>query len=109
MVQVVLGPALRKLPQPRSFPVLSHLVLKRFLHDEIFTRCGQQRLSECLFLSFQRDFLSLELVEGQVRLTFDLGSGALILTSSRKYNTGVWYKITLQRNKRKGTARLTPR
>ncbi|XP_028288319.1 laminin subunit alpha-1 [Parambassis ranga] len=49
-----------------------------------------------------RDFLSMELVEGRVRLTFDLGSGALILTSNRKYNTGVWYKITLQRNKRKG-------
>uniref|UniRef100_H3C8W5 Laminin, alpha 1 n=1 Tax=Tetraodon nigroviridis TaxID=99883 RepID=H3C8W5_TETNG len=49
-----------------------------------------------------RDFLSIELVEGQVRLTFDLGSGALVLTSSRKYNTGTWYKITLQRTKRKG-------
>ncbi|XP_030253759.1 laminin subunit alpha-1 isoform X2 [Sparus aurata] len=49
-----------------------------------------------------RDFLSLELVDGRVRLTFDLGSGALILTSNRKYNTGVWYKITLQRSKRKG-------
>uniref|UniRef100_A0A668THK2 Uncharacterized protein n=1 Tax=Oreochromis aureus TaxID=47969 RepID=A0A668THK2_OREAU len=49
-----------------------------------------------------RDFLSMELVEGRVRLTFDLGSGALMLTSNRKYNTGVWYKITLQRNKRKG-------
>ncbi|XP_053268611.1 laminin subunit alpha-1 [Pleuronectes platessa] len=49
-----------------------------------------------------RDFLSIELVEGRVCLTFDLGSGVLILTSNRKYNTGVWYKITLQRNKRKG-------
>ncbi|KAM6900446.1 laminin subunit alpha-1 [Xenentodon cancila] len=49
-----------------------------------------------------RDFLSIELVEGHVRLTFDLGSGALVQTSNRKYNTGVWYKITLQRNKRKG-------
>uniref|UniRef100_UPI0037E85A5F laminin subunit alpha-1 n=1 Tax=Semicossyphus pulcher TaxID=241346 RepID=UPI0037E85A5F len=49
-----------------------------------------------------RDFLSMELIEGRVRLTFDLGSGALILTSNRKYNTGVWYKITLQRSKRKG-------
>ncbi|MEQ2195643.1 hypothetical protein XENOCAPTIV_016179, partial [Xenoophorus captivus] len=53
-------------------------------------------------LFLQRDFLSLELVEGHVRLTFDLGSGALIQTSNRKYNTGVWYKVTLQRNKRKG-------
>ncbi|XP_038554340.1 laminin subunit alpha-1-like [Micropterus salmoides] len=49
-----------------------------------------------------RDFLSMELVEGRVRLTYDLGSGALMLTSTKKYNTGVWYKITLQRNKRKG-------
>ncbi|MEQ2189164.1 hypothetical protein GOODEAATRI_022427, partial [Goodea atripinnis] len=55
-------------------------------------------------LFLQRDFLSLELVEGHVRLTFDLGSGALIQTSNRKYNTGVWYKVTLQRNKRKGTS-----
>lgn len=46
----------------------------------------------------------MELVEGRVRLTFDLGSGVLMLTSNRKYNTGTWYKITLQRNKRKGTA-----
>lgn len=51
---------------------------------------------------FQRDFLSIELVEGRVRLTFELGSGPLPLTSTRAYNTGVWYKITLQRNKRKG-------
>ncbi|XP_067107794.1 laminin subunit alpha-1 [Osmerus mordax] len=49
-----------------------------------------------------RDFLSIELVEGRVRLTFELGSGPLPLTSTRAYNTGVWYKITLQRNKRKG-------
>ncbi|KAL6097440.1 lama1 [Pungitius sinensis] len=49
-----------------------------------------------------RDFLSMELVEGHVRLTFELGSGVLILTSKKKYNTGVWYKITLQRSKRKG-------
>lgn len=46
----------------------------------------------------------MELVEGHIRLTYDLGSGALLMTSKRKYNTGVWYKITLQRNKRKGSA-----
>ncbi|XP_019897237.3 laminin subunit alpha-1 isoform X2 [Esox lucius] len=48
-----------------------------------------------------RDFLSIELVEGQVHLTFELGSGPLTLTSNKVYNTGSWYKITLQRNKRK--------
>lgn len=55
----------------------------------------------CLVFS-QRDFLSIELVEGKVHLTFELGSGPLTLTSTKVYNTGVWYKIALQRNKRKG-------
>uniref|UniRef100_A0AAR2LX45 Laminin, alpha 1 n=1 Tax=Pygocentrus nattereri TaxID=42514 RepID=A0AAR2LX45_PYGNA len=49
-----------------------------------------------------RDFLSIELVEGRVHLTFELGSGPLTLTSTKTYNTGTWYKIALQRNKRKG-------
>uniref|UniRef100_A0A674CHK0 Laminin, alpha 1 n=1 Tax=Salmo trutta TaxID=8032 RepID=A0A674CHK0_SALTR len=52
------------------------------------------------------DFLSIELVEGQVRLTFELGSGPLTLTSNKAYNTGSWYKITLQRNKRKGGSKV---
>uniref|UniRef100_A0A3B3SV33 Laminin subunit alpha 1 n=1 Tax=Paramormyrops kingsleyae TaxID=1676925 RepID=A0A3B3SV33_9TELE len=49
-----------------------------------------------------RDFLSIELVEGKVRLTFELGSGPLTLISKNTYNTGNWYKIALQRNKQKG-------
>lgn len=58
-------------------------------------------------LCLQRDFLSIELVEGKVHLTFELGSGALTLTSSRTYNTGAWYRIALQRNKRKGAFLLS--
>lgn len=46
--------------------------------------------------------MSIELVEGKVHLTFELGSGPLTLTSTKAYNTGLWYKIALQRNKRKG-------
>ncbi|XP_031440246.1 laminin subunit alpha-1 isoform X2 [Clupea harengus] len=49
-----------------------------------------------------RDFLSIELVDGKVRLTFELGSGPLTMTTTKVYNTGTWYKIALQRNKRKG-------
>ncbi|TSK16092.1 Laminin subunit alpha-1 [Bagarius yarrelli] len=49
-----------------------------------------------------RDFLSIELVEGKVHMTFELGSGPLTLTSTKVYNTGVWFKIALNRNKRKG-------
>ncbi|XP_036374630.1 laminin subunit alpha-1-like, partial [Megalops cyprinoides] len=48
-----------------------------------------------------RDFLSIELVEGKVRLTFDLGSGLLTLTSTKAYNIGNWYRITLLRSKQK--------
>ncbi|XP_077592476.1 laminin subunit alpha-1 [Stigmatopora nigra] len=55
-----------------------------------------------------RDFLSIELVEGCLRLTFDLGSGPLVLTSLRKYNTGGWYKVTSQRNRRKGYLLINP-
>uniref|UniRef100_A0A8C7M8E2 Laminin, alpha 1 n=1 Tax=Oncorhynchus kisutch TaxID=8019 RepID=A0A8C7M8E2_ONCKI len=58
-----------------------------------------------LYLASNRDFLSIELVEGQVHLTFELGSGPLTLSSNKAYNTGSWYKITLQRNKRKGHTR----
>uniref|UniRef100_A0AAY4A9F9 Laminin subunit alpha 1 n=1 Tax=Denticeps clupeoides TaxID=299321 RepID=A0AAY4A9F9_9TELE len=49
----------------------------------------------------KRDFLSIELVEGKVRVTFELGSGPLTMTSTKAYNTGIWYKIAIQRNKRK--------
>ncbi|XP_063063630.1 laminin subunit alpha-1 [Engraulis encrasicolus] len=46
-----------------------------------------------------RDFLSIELVDGKVRLTFELGSGPLTMTTTKAYNTGSWFKIALQRNK----------
>ncbi|GAB0182708.1 laminin subunit alpha-1 [Grus japonensis] len=49
-----------------------------------------------------RDFLSLELVDGKVRLTVDLGSGALALTTENRYNNGTWYKISFSRNKKQG-------
>ncbi|KAJ8374971.1 hypothetical protein SKAU_G00055510 [Synaphobranchus kaupii] len=48
------------------------------------------------------DFLSIELVEGKVRITFELGSGPLTLTTTKAYNTGNWYKLALQRVERKG-------
>ncbi|XP_062987367.1 laminin subunit alpha-1 [Elgaria multicarinata webbii] len=49
-----------------------------------------------------RDFLSLELVDGQVKLMVDLGSGPLILRTERRYNNGTWYKISFSRNKKEG-------
>lgn len=55
-----------------------------------------------LFFFSQRDFLSLELVDGKVRLTVDLGSGPLALTTENRYNNGTWYKISFSRNKKQG-------
>lgn len=46
--------------------------------------------------------MSLELVEGKVRLTVDLGSGPLALTTENRYNNGTWYKISFSRNKKQG-------
>ncbi|XP_074843522.1 laminin subunit alpha-1 isoform X4 [Carettochelys insculpta] len=49
-----------------------------------------------------RDFLSLELVDGKVRLTVELGTGPLTLTTENRYNNGTWYKISFSRNKKQG-------
>uniref|UniRef100_A0ABM5GDG7 Laminin subunit alpha-1 isoform X1 n=1 Tax=Pogona vitticeps TaxID=103695 RepID=A0ABM5GDG7_9SAUR len=49
-----------------------------------------------------RDFLSLELVDGRVKLTVDLGSGPLTLQTESRYNNGTWYKISFSRNKKEG-------
>ncbi|XP_053105976.1 laminin subunit alpha-1 isoform X2 [Hemicordylus capensis] len=49
-----------------------------------------------------RDFLFLELVDGKVKLTVDLGSGPLTLKTESRYNNGTWYKISFSRNKKEG-------
>ncbi|XP_024619438.1 laminin subunit alpha-1 [Neophocaena asiaeorientalis asiaeorientalis] len=49
-----------------------------------------------------KDFLSIDLVDGRVRVTVDLGSGPLALTTDRRYNNGTWYKIAFQRNRKQG-------
>ncbi|XP_010221580.1 PREDICTED: laminin subunit alpha-1, partial [Tinamus guttatus] len=54
-----------------------------------------------------RDYLSLELVDGKVRVTVDLGSGPLVLTTENRYNNGTWYKISFSRNKKQGILAVT--
>ncbi|KAB0405420.1 hypothetical protein E2I00_018925, partial [Balaenoptera physalus] len=49
-----------------------------------------------------KDFLSIDLVDGRVRVTVDLGSGPLALITDRRYNNGTWYKIAFQRNRKQG-------
>ncbi|XP_039074653.1 laminin subunit alpha-1 isoform X2 [Hyaena hyaena] len=54
-----------------------------------------------------KDFLSIELVHGRVRVTVDLGSGPLALITDRRYNNGTWYKIAFQRNRKQGLLAVT--
>ncbi|KAM4688464.1 laminin subunit alpha-1 [Discoglossus pictus] len=49
-----------------------------------------------------RDFLSLEIVDGKLRLSVELGSGPLILMTDERYNNGEWYKVAFQRNRKQG-------
>uniref|UniRef100_A0A8C5LLU5 Laminin subunit alpha-1 n=1 Tax=Jaculus jaculus TaxID=51337 RepID=A0A8C5LLU5_JACJA len=49
-----------------------------------------------------KDFLSIELVQGRVKVMVDLGSGPLTLMTDRRYNNGTWYKIAFQRNRKQG-------
>uniref|UniRef100_A0A8C5PK68 Laminin subunit alpha-1 n=1 Tax=Leptobrachium leishanense TaxID=445787 RepID=A0A8C5PK68_9ANUR len=49
-----------------------------------------------------RDFLSLEIVDGRLRLSVELGSGPLVLMTDGRYNDGLWYKVAFQRNKKQG-------
>lgn len=59
-----------------------------------------------LIIFYQRDFLAVEMADGKVRVTFDLGSGVLALMSKKRYNNGTWFKIAFQRNRKLGkTAR----
>ncbi|KAM3839038.1 laminin subunit alpha-1 [Vipera latastei] len=47
-----------------------------------------------------KDFLSLELVDGRIKVTVDLGSGPLTLKTENRYNNGTWYKLSFSRNKK---------
>ncbi|XP_015224720.1 PREDICTED: laminin subunit alpha-2 isoform X8 [Cyprinodon variegatus] len=47
-----------------------------------------------------KDFLSLELSEGKVRVNFDLGSGVGSATSANRHNDGRWKALTMSRNKK---------
>lgn len=46
--------------------------------------------------------MSLELVDGRIKVTVDLGSGPLTLKTENRYNNGTWYKLSFSRNKKEG-------
>uniref|UniRef100_A0A672JPX2 Laminin G domain-containing protein n=1 Tax=Salarias fasciatus TaxID=181472 RepID=A0A672JPX2_SALFA len=50
-----------------------------------------------------KDFMSLELSEGKVKVSFDLGSGVGTATSASRHNDGRWKSLTMSRNKKQAT------
>lgn len=50
-----------------------------------------------------KDFMSLELSEGKIKLNFDLGSGVGSAISTRRHNDGRWKSLTMSRNKKQAT------
>ncbi|XP_008282807.1 laminin subunit alpha-2 isoform X2 [Stegastes partitus] len=50
-----------------------------------------------------KDFMSLELSEGKVKVSFDLGSGAGSAKSANRHNDGRWKSLTMSRNKKQAT------
>ncbi|XP_055322311.1 pikachurin-like [Sitodiplosis mosellana] len=44
------------------------------------------------------DFFEIKLVEGAVRLRYNLGGGANIITVGRELHDGHWHKVQIQRN-----------
>ncbi|XP_040016238.2 laminin subunit alpha-2 isoform X4 [Gasterosteus aculeatus] len=50
-----------------------------------------------------KDFMSLELSQGKVKVNFDLGSGVGSATSANRHNDGLWKSLTMSRNKKQAT------
>lgn len=50
-----------------------------------------------------KDFMSLELSEGKVKVNFDLGSGVGSALSASRHNDGHWKSLTMSRNKKQAT------
>lgn len=95
----------------KSFPHIAQTCQGCILQEDFISRnviCCLFVICFCFgfFSTSQRDFLSLELVDGKVRLTVDLGSGPLVLTTDNHYNNGTWYKISFNRNKKQGRRQI---
>ncbi|XP_041661168.1 laminin subunit alpha-2 isoform X10 [Cheilinus undulatus] len=50
-----------------------------------------------------KDFMSLELSQGRVKVNFDLGSGVGSAISENRHNDGHWKSLTMSRNKKQAT------
>ncbi|KRZ28597.1 Laminin-like protein epi-1 [Trichinella pseudospiralis] len=52
------------------------------------------------YMGKERDFFAIEMKRGQVRLHYNLGSGAATLVTPRKYNDGQYHRVHVKRDGR---------
>uniref|UniRef100_A0AAY4DVF4 Laminin subunit alpha 2 n=1 Tax=Denticeps clupeoides TaxID=299321 RepID=A0AAY4DVF4_9TELE len=49
-----------------------------------------------------KDFMSVELRSGQIKVSYDLGTGTGSSTSTKRYNDGQWKSFTISRSRNRG-------
>ncbi|KAM6964872.1 laminin subunit alpha-2 [Aplochiton taeniatus] len=47
-----------------------------------------------------KDFMSVELIDGRIKVSYDLGSGTGSASSTRRHNNGHWKSFTMSRSKK---------
>ena len=55
------------------------------------------KIDTSCFLCFQKEFVSMEIVDGFVVYKYDLGSGVAIITSTKTIDDGMWHAIIAER------------
>lgn len=63
----------------------------------------KMQMFECVCLCEQKDFMSVQVTDGRVKVSYDLGSGTASVTSNRRHNDGKWKSVTMSRTKKEGT------
>ncbi|KAL6485504.1 hypothetical protein MHYP_G00048960 [Metynnis hypsauchen] len=53
-----------------------------------------------------KDFMSVELSDGRVKVSYDLGSGTGSITSEKRHNDGRWKSLTMSRSRKEGTVTI---
>ncbi|KAJ0026671.1 hypothetical protein NQD34_017671 [Periophthalmus magnuspinnatus] len=98
------GEGYAAVPRPTRWnPNVSTVTFKfrTFTSDALLMYLATQDMTT--HMSLQKDFMSLELSEGKVKVNFDLGSGVGSAISTHRHNDGHWKSLTMSRNKKQAT------
>ncbi|XP_076872711.1 LOW QUALITY PROTEIN: laminin subunit alpha-2 [Brachyhypopomus gauderio] len=53
-----------------------------------------------------KDFMSIELINGHVKVSYDLGSGTGSVVSEKRHNNGRWKSLVMSRSRKQGTVAI---